>query len=113
MCFRAGTYGRGLWEVTLQAGQRLVSISEDAPSELRIFPNPTSNLFTIEYSNSDVFDIDVRITDVRGEQLKSFSASGIRGEWKHTLSLELYPTGTYLVDININGITYSKTIVKK
>lgn len=74
-----------------------------------VFPNPSQDNFTIRLNNPEHNIIPIRILNIFGETLESFSADSN----EFTLCLKEYPMGIYYIVVKQNDIIYSKTILKQ
>jgi hypothetical protein len=76
--------------------------------EVQVFPNPTSNLITIQYPKSQ--EIEVRIFTISGIQLVK---KQIHNSFETVFDLGNYPKGMYLVQINTESGVRSVKVVKE
>lgn len=79
-------------------------------TNISIFPNPTTDVFTIKNNSSVILDQAI-VTDIRGRVLKTIK---FNGESLETLvSLESYKSGIYFIQIQSDkGITTVKQVIK-
>jgi len=83
----------------------ITAIDKSSPSELRIYPNPTSDIIYIE--SIDNTEYDVSIFNLNGQLIKNDNKVD-------QISIAMLPRGTYLlkaVSINTNRI-YNYKIIK-
>jgi len=71
-------------------------IDEAASSRLRIYPNPTSGISTIEFSNPEGAVYRLRLTDMTGKVLKT--EENITGE-SFRIDREGLPGGLYFIEL--------------
>jgi len=85
-------------------------IEKNAQTEIKIYPNPTTEKITLEFSG------DVRIDNFRSLQLFSLSGQLLQEQQIHstttTLSLAGMPKGVYILKVNVNGVTEDWKIIK-
>jgi hypothetical protein len=77
----------------------------------RLFPNPTTGIFTLELTGSDVFsDLNVEIYSTHGRLIlkESLPAQSI-----HTISISDAPTGIYLVRVIKDNVPGFGKIIKQ
>jgi streptogramin lyase len=79
----------------------LVKYNPDGPG-LKIFPNPSSDLFTLEYPVTKKKEI-IRIMNTNGSLIKSIEIPS--GSREKTLSLKGFPKGIYFVQFSGNSDT--------
>ena len=79
---------------------------ESAP-EIRIFPNPTNNVFVIEWSNTTSIYANVRILNIVGQEL---------GRWNDIsnhkiISLDNFTNGIYLIELELDEQIVTKKLI--
>jgi hypothetical protein len=78
---------------------------------LKIYPNPSSGLFTIENTDQKE-DIQVIVTNVIGKQLKTFTLrKNESGQTTETLDLTNYPKGVYMIRFECNSQLWTEKLV--
>ena len=80
---------------------------------LQTYPNPFNSTVKIEFSLAYDQFVGGSILDVKGRQVADLTSSGIMSQGKNTLmwDAEGYPSGIYLIKVNLNGITKVNQIV--
>lgn len=92
-----------------------IASSQDAPSQISIYPNPYSGNTTISYSLSNKSDVIVEIYTAIGQKLETVvNTSQIAGEYKYNFSAKEkgYKTGVYFVKISMDGTSSVRRIVE-
>jgi hypothetical protein len=85
------------------------AIDELGEGSIKVYPNPTDGLFTIEISGlerEDVF-LNLQILDATGRRIQSSNLTYYSGVYKGMLSLTAYSSGVYyvrLMDKNIDEL---------
>ncbi len=85
------------------------AINEISEGSIKVYPNPTDGLFSIEISGlerDDVF-LNLQILDATGRRIQSSNLTYYSGVYKGMLSLTAYASGTYyvrLLDDNIDQL---------
>jgi Secretion system C-terminal sorting domain len=74
----------------------------------KIYPNPTTGIFNIEFSSS-LLNSSISIIDVNGKVIQNYTATG----FKFTCNLTGFPSGVYFVIIKNNNTTISQKIIKQ
>ncbi|WP_103071870.1 T9SS type A sorting domain-containing protein [Aquimarina sediminis] len=79
-----------------------------------ISPNPIGNEFTITYTLKEPAEIQVSIYDFFGQQKISVPSKKNTDVGTQTMKINSasLPSGTYVIQMTIDGIPYSKTVVK-
>ncbi|NOQ73520.1 MAG: T9SS type A sorting domain-containing protein [Crocinitomix sp.] len=81
-----------------------VNVNELEKLALNIYPNPTTDLLTIEFEGSYTYEL----INVNGDILFTGTAKD-----KHTLSLEDQASGVYFIKVTSNNITKVNKVVKE
>ena len=79
---------------------------EDAP-EVRIFPNPTNNIFVIEWSNTISDYANVRILNIVGQEIGRWNQIGNH----KVISLDSYTSGIYLIELEFDEQIVTKKLI--
>ncbi|WP_106793540.1 T9SS type A sorting domain-containing protein [Aquimarina sp. Aq78] len=79
-----------------------------------ISPNPIGNEFNITYTLDQAAEVQVAIYDFFGQQRISLPSqkNTTKGTQTITVDSATLPSGTYVIQMTINGAPYSKTVVK-
>ncbi|HBS86366.1 MAG: hypothetical protein A2W91_19320 [Bacteroidetes bacterium GWF2_38_335] len=78
-------------------------------NNLRLFPNPTEGIFTLEISEKDVFPVNIEIRNQFGELTKTFIAKNNKTE----INISQMPAGMYFIKVySKNRIFNSKLLLK-
>lgn len=77
----------------------------------RLFPNPTTGIFTLELTGSNIFsDLNVEIYSTHG---KLFLKENLSAQSIHTISITDAPTGIYLVRVIMDNVPGFGKIIKQ
>jgi len=80
-------------------------------SFFRVYPNPTSGIFTLELDRDISSEkLSVEIYDMKGEKILSLA---LPGERKHEFSLSGQPKGLYFLRVSADGLHGSSRIVRQ
>lgn len=104
----AATHGRGFF--TAEYVYDLYTDVEEnltAQSELQLYPNPTSDILTIESELKDGTAGQLRFVDLSGRLVHAEAINSA----KHTTDISFLSKGIYLVQIEADGLLISKKIV--
>jgi len=89
------------------------SVEEIGVDYLRIYPNPSKDIFNIEFTSLRSQDVIVRVYNVIGEQVLEYNIQNIKGKHIKSFNLNQYNRGIYLLDIATNkGIIHRKITLK-
>jgi hypothetical protein len=79
-----------------------------------ISPNPIGNVFNITYTLDQAAEVQVAIYDFFGQQRISLPSQKYTTKGIQTITVDsaALPSGTYVIQMTINGAPYSKTVVK-
>ncbi len=79
---------------------------------LKILNNPTRNFATAELNHPYKGKISISIEDIRGKKYQSFIVQKNDASLLVPLDLQNYPSGTYLVHIQMSNMVISKQLLK-
>jgi uncharacterized protein (DUF1501 family) len=94
---------------TSTTGQKLINATS-----LKVYPNPTSSVSTVEFNLKEEEQVQVSVVDARGNQLKIISTKVMaQGRQKLIIDFSSYPSGNYFVRIvSAKGVAQAKGVVK-
>ncbi len=107
-------YPESLMEVNKFANNKGIITNEKKNNSIEfqpidaIYPNPTTGIVNIEFSNS-LLNSNISILDINGKVVQKYKANGV----KLTCNLSALATGVYFVSIENKGVIISKKIVKE
>ncbi len=92
-----------------------VSINEAVldGATLNAYPNPTSGVFTLELTLAQKADINIRLTDLLGRQIRQVYQGNQVDAFNQNIDLNEMPSGVYFIQIQIDGHTLTEKIVKR
>jgi hypothetical protein len=87
----------------------LDAIDDIKKGDIKVYPNPTDGLFSIEISGLDRNDVflNLHVLDANGRRIQSSNLTYYSGVYKGMLSLTAYASGVYyvrLLDENIDEL---------
>jgi hypothetical protein len=83
-----------------------------ALSDLRLFPNPGSAFFRLEFGVPESGDLQVMVYDAQGTRVYHETITGFKGRYERTLDLGDLPAGTYALVINQGDRSATRELVK-
>ena len=90
-----------------------VSVSVIGLNNFKIYPNPSSDIFNVEFSSNNKKTIEVKIMNLIGEIIFIDNLNAFNGEYKQTINLVFYSKGIYLLQIDTeDGIINKKLILQ-
>ncbi|MFZ6013006.1 MAG: T9SS type A sorting domain-containing protein [Bacteroidota bacterium] len=117
---RAATFGRGMWESSLAAPASVQTSGTEALatnqtfSEVKTYPNPAGNVLHVEFNSPSKQNVEVRVCDeMTGRTLMMNEVMATEGSNEHTLNLQHFPQGTYIVRIITSASSESRRIQVK
>ncbi|CAN5436133.1 hypothetical protein BH11BAC2_BH11BAC2_00370 [soil metagenome] len=97
-------YGNNLYIDNINVDAAVGLTSPTISSSIRIFPNPSSGLFTIDAGANGIKETSLTVTDIQGREVWS-TPSGMEVQSPLFIDLRNSPKGVYLLQIrNGNGI---------
>lgn len=86
-------------------------IDQDIWKDLKIYPNPTPGLFTLEMDNDLVGELVINIFDESGKQILNIKFFKETNLFRTAIDLGGQPAGAYIVGILIDQYNISKTML--
>ncbi len=81
-----------------------ISNTNSALTGFGLYPNPTTGKFHVQFNTPNrVNDVQIRVTNVTGQQVLSNSYMHDGGLFDQSLSLENQPSGVYFVELQMDG----------
>jgi hypothetical protein len=90
-----------------------LAINEFDVLALSLYPNPTSQEFTINIGDNSSDNIDVSIINSLGQQLKQYDQSVFNGGSQANFDVSSFASGLYFITIKSEGITTTKKLLIK
>lgn len=105
---RAATFGRGIWSVDL-ATPTAINEQQASAVQLKVYPNPSSGKFTLQYQNSNVKNAKLKVFNSVGGIIlsKSLNADHV------SIDLSKQSDGIYFVSIISDTFSITKKITKQ
>lgn len=83
-------------------------------SDLKIFPNPTTDRFYVEMELTESIDMEMQIMDINGRIVQKQSLVNLGTQVNKTIDMSNEPSGTYLVRfINGDQVRNAKIVLSK
>lgn len=79
---------------------------------LKIYPNPTTNILNVEFSATDIEKVKFDIFDLNGRLIKTVSQEN-SNQINQQINVESLQTGTYILVINTGKYTSTHKFIKK
>ncbi|MEO5675038.1 MAG: T9SS type A sorting domain-containing protein [Chitinophagales bacterium] len=85
--------------------------SEKFARSFEVFPNPFSSSATISFSLEEKAQTTVSILDLTGRKIKTLIDENLAaGDYRKLVNCESIGAGVYLLNVKVNGETFSKKI---
>lgn len=78
---------------------------------VKVYPNPTSGVFTIENQKNIYGNLHIDIYNIFGQKVKVVDASNVKAKTKLKIHLTNEPTGIYIININMGNRHILKKII--
>lgn len=95
--------------ITLTQEAATTGMSEIVNSGIKLFPNPSTGLFTLCLSSNPVQQAAVEVYNTEGRKIISKSIQKVSTE---TLDLSIYPKGLYMVSICSDQVNFTEKIIR-
>ncbi|NVN94372.1 MAG: T9SS type A sorting domain-containing protein [Bacteroidetes bacterium] len=92
--------------------EKISTVSES--ETIKVFPNPAINKFTISYTLNKSSEVDIRLYDLTGKEVKIIEKGFIeKGSYQQTYNVlnEKLIKGIYFIKFKLDKNTYSKKLV--
>jgi len=83
----------------------------DPFSGLKIYPNPTSGIFTIEMENQKFGELMILVMTQEGKQVLNHKFEKTTEHFRNQIDLSKQSKGIYFIYLQINGLTSNKKII--
>ena len=80
-------------------------------TEFLLYPNPTSDQLTVDFTLAKANQVDLRVTDFTGKTIEMQRLQGILGQQQTTLDASQFSSGFYFVHLITDGKITSKKFV--
>ena len=87
------------------------SVEEIGVDYLRIYPNPSQDIFNIEFTSLRSQDVTVRVYNVIGELQIREDLTDFTGDYKKVINLNQYEKGVYMLEIVTDNGTINKKLI--
>ena len=102
---------KGVILKTTNGGSTFIDDRNYDKDVLQIYPNPTSNIITLELKNNVNRNIEMTITDIMGRVVYEDKFYSTQNKMKYDYSLIHLPGGIYFLSIKLPEATINKKIV--
>ena len=82
-----------------------------AINNLKIYPNPSRDIFNITFTSNEKQDLEIRIINVIGENIFIESKQQFVGEYTKQIDLKEYPKAIYFLEIETNNGVINKKLI--
>ncbi|MBN2727856.1 MAG: T9SS type A sorting domain-containing protein [Bacteroidales bacterium] len=106
-----GTHGRGAFKSTQYVGVEEMDGNENT-QKLNVFPNPASDITSIEYNADQSGDALINIYNVEGKLVQSQQISIRNGYNKFDINISELPGANYLIELRSNEVSVSGQLIK-
>lgn len=87
--------------------------SNEIPSSLNLFPNPTNDLIYLDGSAIQNKIQKIEVLDMFGRNILTVSKEQIESENKITFDLRAFASGVYIINVTTEKATYSGKVIKQ
>jgi len=108
-----GAYRSPVWDGPVIWDQPLQQRVEGgtAINNLDVYPNPSRDIFNVNFTSEDVQDLEVRVINVVGEVVYTENLQQFVGEYTKSIDLETYTKGVYFLEITTNNGVVNKKLI--
>ncbi len=111
----SGTHGRGTFRSTSLASYfpTAVSYMDKETESIKVYPNPASDVTTVEYEATEASQLSIRIYSLSGSLVKQENRKAMIGKNLIPINISTLAQGGYIVYLNNEGKKASTTFIKK
>lgn len=91
------------------AESRVIETGNETSTILKLFPNPSTGVFTVKYGSKETFKATVNIRNMMGQVVYTIPLKEYNGHLQQVINISGKPKGMYLVEI----VTANKRITEK
>jgi len=91
------------------------SQTTENPSSLRLYPNPSTGSFTVEYKSAKSGKVHLKVVDMGGKQVFTAKEAVIQGTNTYHLNLNKLASGIYILEVihHHKEINRTKFVIQK
>jgi len=88
-------------------------VTGQAVNEINVFPNPSDGRFQLSFEYSEKGEINAKVFDITGKQVKNITEDLVIGETAVTATIDLESPGSgiYFIRIEMGGKMLTKKII--
>lgn len=109
-------YGNNLYVDNIQfRNNTYVSLDENnLAGGFKFYPNPAEDQLQLEFDLNEQTEVSLRILDITGREVYTMAQESMEnGFHNKVISLNVFPAGSYFVEVNMNGqVSVEKLLVK-
>ncbi|MBX7155830.1 MAG: T9SS type A sorting domain-containing protein [Candidatus Kapaibacterium sp.] len=109
---RAGTFGRGLWEVQIDKALA-VNDNNNLPEFIQVYPNPSHGNVSLKIQSEIESSLILRVTDLNGREVLNLTDNVHVGVYTKDLLLTGNAAGIYTVEIQFNNKVFVTKLIKE
>ncbi len=107
------TYGRGVFQTTINSVDDILSIKDMDKMELNLYPNPTSDVLNLQFLSTKAENLNCIVYNEVGKIVKSYEKYVFVGENKLSVSVKSLKSGVYFVSLESEENSITKQFIKK
>lgn len=82
---------------------------DGAGVEVTFFPNPVQNQMNVRIDDASITEMNISVINLNGQRVNNWNL----GNGNNVIDFTSVPAGTYTLEIELDGATYSKQVVKQ
>ncbi len=97
-------------EIPASCEMILSTTEQDLSTSFKIFPNPTSDVFTVQIFEPKITNLNIQIFNLNGQQMNTISTIA---DSSFTIDLSQFPSGMYILQIHSEQGLFVQKVVKE
>ena len=107
------TYGRGVFQITINSVDDILSTVDRNTTEFNIYPNPVEDNITLEFSHTVNTKANIIIYNEVGKIVRSYVDNLRSGNNKFSYNIRSLKSGIYFISVETNEETFTKQFIKE
>ena len=84
------------WGLEICSSEEVLGLKDYAFDDFKIYPNPSSGIFTVRFRSEEIDDVNVQLYDLLGRALGEYTFKSRTFEFEQQLNLSTFSNGIYI-----------------
>jgi hypothetical protein len=96
---------------TIHIKERTLTLEDNSLQGFRLWPNPTNNVFKIQFTNSDTNNVNIGLYDLQGRQILNTFKESKANIFTEEINIQNIASGIYLLTIQQGNKRITKKVM--